>query len=170
MGEKILVVDDEQPVRELLKTLFEREGYEAILAANGEEAVRLAESENPHLIILDAVMPELDGIKTCIALRANERTRAIPIILATGFTDVLTEAVNAGIDDFVMKPVALGKLLIRVKAMLSVSHLEDQLERAMAYAQEMKKGLLSGRASYSPNGPAATEDGPPPGTGPVTTH
>ncbi len=57
MGEKILVVDDEQPIREWLKSVLDREGYETILASDGKEAVRLAESGSPHLIILDAMMP-----------------------------------------------------------------------------------------------------------------
>jgi DNA-binding response OmpR family regulator len=139
MGEKILVVDDEQPIRDWLKSVLEREGYETILASDGKEAVRLAESGSPHLIILDAMMPELDGINTCVALKANERTRAIPIILATGFTEVLAAAVNAGVDDFVMKPFDLDRLMIRVRGMLRVCHLEDELERAMAYMRELKK-------------------------------
>jgi two-component system response regulator VicR len=142
MAEKILVVDDEEPIRELLKNLLEQDGYEAILAANGEEAVRLAESENPDLVILDAVMPLLDGIDACAALRANEKTRAIPIILATGFAEVLSGAMSAGVDDFVMKPVPLSELMVRVKAMLKVRHLEDEVERAMAYMEERNK-LLS---------------------------
>ena len=139
MGEKILVVDDEEVVREMLRTLLETEGYEAILASNGEEALRLAESENPHLIILDAVMPERDGINTSVALRGSEKTRAIPIILATGFAEVLTEAVNAGIDDCVVKPFKLDRLMVRVRGMLKVRHLEDELERATAYMQELRK-------------------------------
>ncbi|HYA02225.1 MAG TPA: response regulator [Syntrophobacteria bacterium] len=138
MGEKILVVDDEQSIREWLKTALEMHGYEIILAANGEEAIRLAASDSPHLIILDAVMPELDGIDTCIALRANEKTRAIPIILATGFAEVLAAAVNAGVDDFLTKPFDLDRLMIRVRSMLRVRHLEDELERAVAYMQALK--------------------------------
>jgi CheY-like chemotaxis protein len=105
MREKILVVDDEQSMRYLLQTVLEKAGYEAILASNGEEAVRLAESEKPHLIILDVKMPKLDGIKTCLALREKQKTRAIPIILATGSTECLAEALQAGADDFVTKPL-----------------------------------------------------------------
>jgi DNA-binding response OmpR family regulator len=141
MGEKILVVDDEEPIRELLSSALESEGYETILASNGEEAVRLAESENPQLIILDAIMPRLDGIDASAALRANEKTRAIPIILATGFAEVLGGAVSAGIDDFVMKPIPMAEITVRVKAMLKVRHVEDEVERAMAYTQEIQRTL-----------------------------
>lgn len=137
MGEKILVLDDEQSVRYLLQTVLEREGYETILATSGEEAVRLAQSENPHLIILGARMPEPDGIKTCAALRANQKTRAIPIILATGFKESVAEALYAGADDFVTKPFRVANVMARVTAMLRVRHLGDKAERTKAYLQEL---------------------------------
>jgi DNA-binding response OmpR family regulator len=139
MGEKILVVDDEQAIRYLLQTVLERAGYEPIMASNGEEAIRLAESENPHLIILAARMPEPDGIKTCTALRANQKTRTIPIILATGFTESLAEALHAGVDDFVTKPLHLAAVLARVRAMLRVRHIEDKAERVTAYLRELSE-------------------------------
>jgi DNA-binding response OmpR family regulator len=77
MREKILVVDDEQSLRWLLQAVLEREGYEVVLASDGKKAVRLAETEQPQLIILDAKMPDPDGMKTSTALRANEKTQAI---------------------------------------------------------------------------------------------
>jgi DNA-binding response OmpR family regulator len=139
VGEKIMVVDDEKPIREILRNLFQKDGYEVILASNGKEAIRLAESEKPHLIMLDARMPELDGIATCAVLRASETTRAIPIMVATAFGDVFEGAVNAGVDDFVTKPFDLPEILVRVKALLKVCHIEDEMERAMAYMQERNK-------------------------------
>jgi DNA-binding response OmpR family regulator len=141
MREKILVVDDEEPLRWLLKTILERAGYEVVLASDGVEAIRLAESEKPHLIILDAVMPKLDGIATCIALRANQKTRAIPIMLATGFTEFLSESLHAGADDYVTKPFHFSAVLARVKAILKVSHIEGKAERAVAYMKELRKGF-----------------------------
>jgi two-component system response regulator VicR len=137
MGEKILVVDDEEPIRELLRSLLEKEGYEAILASDGEEAIRLAESEKPHLIILDVKMSGLDGIRTCLALREKQETRGIPIILATGFTEFLAEALDAGVDDFVTKPFHLTAVVTRVRAMLRVRHIDNTVERAVAYLQEL---------------------------------
>jgi DNA-binding response OmpR family regulator len=142
--EKILVVDDEESVTELLKTVLEKEGYKTIVTSDGEEAVRLAESEKPQLIILDAVMPAPHGIKTCAALRANQKTRAIPIILATGFTEFLAEALHAGADDFVTKPFYLTAVLTRVRAMLKVSHIEGKAERAMAYMKEIREDFSPG--------------------------
>jgi two-component system alkaline phosphatase synthesis response regulator PhoP len=144
MRKKILVVDDEESVTHFLKTFFERAGYEVILASDGEEAVRLAESEKPHLITLDAVMPDPDGIQTCAALRANQKTRGIPIILATGFPDFLAEALQVGVDDFVTKPFHLAALLARVRALLKVSHIEGKAERAVAYMKEFRKDFSPG--------------------------
>lgn len=141
MGYKILVVDDEEPIRELLEGFLEGQGHTVVLASNGEEALLLAEKESPHLIVLDVRMPGLDGIETCAALRANEKTRAIPIILATAFRDVLAEALEAGVDDFVTKPFHLAELLLRVQALLRVRHLEDELERAAAYICELRRNL-----------------------------
>jgi DNA-binding response OmpR family regulator len=147
MGEKILVVDDEEPIRELLRRLLEHQGYEAILASNGQEAVRLAESDIPDLIILDMIMPELDGINACLALKASGKTRGIPIIVVTGFMELVGVAVNAGVDDIVMKPVPLAELMVRVKALLKVRHLEDDRERAMAYTRELRE------SAFRPNKP-----------------
>jgi len=144
MGYKILVVDDEASIRDLLKGFLEGQGHTVVPASNGKEALLLAEKESPHLIVLDVKMPELDGIKTCVALRANEKTRAIPIILATAFRDVLAEALEAGVDDFVTKPFHLAELLLRVQALLRVRHLEDELERAAAYICELRRNLPGG--------------------------
>jgi two-component system alkaline phosphatase synthesis response regulator PhoP len=132
MWEKILVVDDGQSLRWLLETVLENAGYKIFLASDGEEAIRLAESVKPHLIILDAKMPDPDGINTCIALRANQKTRAIPIILATDSTESLAKAREVGVDDLIAKPFHLPAVLTRIKAMLKVSHIEDKVERTNA--------------------------------------
>jgi DNA-binding response OmpR family regulator len=139
MAEKILVVDDEEPIRQILLRLFQKHGYEVVLGCNGKEAIRLAVSEQPHLIMLDASMPELGGLEACAALRADKRTRAIPIMVATAFGDVLEGVVDAGVDDLVTKPFELTELLFRVKALLKVGPIADELQRAMAYMQERNK-------------------------------
>jgi CheY-like chemotaxis protein len=144
MRKKILVVDDEESLRCLLKNVLEDEGYEVVLASGGEEAVRLAEREKPHLITLDAKMPDPDGIQTCATLRVNQETRGIPIILATGFPEFLAGALHAGADDFVTKPFRLTAFRNRVRAMLKVSHIEGKAERAMAYMKELRKHFLPG--------------------------
>jgi CheY-like chemotaxis protein len=80
MADKVLVVDDEQEIRDLLANFLSTEGYEVIVAANGEEAIELAKRENPQLILLDIEMPGVDGIETCKRLKAEEKTQHIPVI------------------------------------------------------------------------------------------
>lgn len=141
MAQTILVVDDESDIRDLLKNFLAGEGYEVILAANGEEALGLAAKENPDVIILDIRMPGMDGIETCRRLRANEGTSAIPVIVATALRDTLMEALKAGADDFVTKPFQLVELSIRLKSILRVRNLTDELDRLVAYIGELTKNL-----------------------------
>ena len=141
MVEKVLVVDDEESIRDLLNSFLKREGYEVVLASNGEEAIKLAETESPHLILMDIIMPGLDGIETCKRLKEEATTKSIPIILATAFRDTLTRALEVGADDFVTKPFHLLEVAIRVRSSLRVRHLTDELERATAYTLELQKNL-----------------------------
>ena len=143
MAYRILVVDDQEPIRELLGTFLQKEGYEVILAPDGLEAIRLVASERPHLVILDVRMPELDGVETCWRLRSGEKTRSTPIIIATAFGEVVVEALDAGADDFVTKPFQLADVLARVRALLKVRHLEDGIDRTWAYIQELRGNFPS---------------------------
>jgi DNA-binding response OmpR family regulator len=114
-------------------------GYQVVEAANGEEALELAEQERPDLILLDIRMPELDGVATCTRLKGNPKTHSIPIIIATAYGDTLVEALEAGADDFVNKPFQLEEIELRVRSLLRVQHLTDELERATAYIGELHK-------------------------------
>jgi DNA-binding response OmpR family regulator len=141
MGDKILVVEDEFEIRDLLSRFLTEQGYEAILASNGEEAIEVAEKENPQAILLDIMMPGIDGIETCKRLKAKEKTRFIPVIMATALWDRYMEAVEAGAEDFVTKPFNLTELSHRVKSILRVRYLTNELERAVAYIRELGKNL-----------------------------
>ncbi len=141
MGDKILVVDDEWEIRDMLSRFLTEEGYEVIAASNGEEALEFAEKENPQVILLDIVMPGLDGIETCKRLKAEGKTRFIPIIIATALWDTYAEAIEAGAEDFVTKPFNLTELSHRVRSMLRVRYLTNELERAVAYIQELGENL-----------------------------
>jgi DNA-binding response OmpR family regulator len=141
MVERILVVDDEQFIRELFADLLASEGYEVVSASNGREAIRLAALDTPHLVLLDANMPEMDGIETTRQLRSQRETCSVPIIMVTAFEETRTEALHAGVDDFVTKPFNVADLLARVMAMLKVGHLEGDAERAAAYSHELRKAL-----------------------------
>jgi DNA-binding response OmpR family regulator len=138
MADKVLIVDDALAARNLLKGFFKEEGYEVVVASNGEEALELAERENPHVIILDIDMPGIDGIEVCKKLKAEDNTRFIPVIMATGLGDTYLEALEAGAEEFVCKPFHLAELSIRVKSMLSIRHLTDELDRATAYIRGLQ--------------------------------
>jgi DNA-binding response OmpR family regulator len=139
MPYRILVVDDEQTIRELLAELLSIEGYEVRFASNGREAIGLAALETPHLVILDANMPEMNGIEVAWALRSQHETCWVPIIMVTAFAETRTDALHAGVDDFVTKPFQVTDLLARVKALLNVRHVESEAERALAYSRELRK-------------------------------
>lgn len=141
MPEKILVVEDEQDLRELLGKYFCDMGYHVLVTANGTEALDLAQREKPHLVLLDLKIPEVDGLETCKKLKADQTTKAIPVIIVTAYNNELNEALAAGADDFVAKPVHLVELSVRVKAILKVRHLTDELEKSVAYMKELQKNL-----------------------------
>jgi DNA-binding response OmpR family regulator len=139
--EKILVVEDEQDLRELVAKYFADMGYQVIVAADGTDALDLAKQENPQIILLDLKMPEVDGLEICKKLRADETTKSIPVIIVTAYNNQLNEALTAGADDFVAKPVHLLELSVRVKSILKVRHLTDELEKSVAYMKELQKNL-----------------------------
>ena len=139
MADTVLVVDDDSNIREVLHKFFTLKGYQVILAANGEQALELAESEMPKVILLDINMPCIDGMETCKRLRADEKTRLIPIILITAYGATRTEASDAGADDIIYKPFDMKDLSIRLKSVIRVGHIVNQWERLMAYMDELEK-------------------------------
>jgi len=141
MADKILVVDDEEEIRSLLCSFLEGQGYQVVLASDGNEALDLVETENAQVVILDIKLPGLNGIEVCKRLKAQEKTRSIPVIIITGFGDNKLLALDVGADDFVNKPFDMADLLIRVKSALRIRHLNDELERALAYIEELRKDL-----------------------------
>jgi len=138
MAEKILVADDEQEIRNLLDHFLKGQGYEVVLASDGNQALELAIEENPQLIILDIKMPGLDGLEVCKRLKEKEQTKLIPVIVITGFEDNKMEALNIGADDFVNKPFDMAEISSRVKSALQIRHLTNELERAVAYIEELR--------------------------------
>lgn len=130
--ERILVVDDERNIVELLKFNLEKEGYEVVVAFDGIEAVRLAREEKPDLIILDIMLPGQGGLEVCRQLRKEMKT---PIIMATAKGEEIDKilGLELGADDYVTKPFSPRELLARVKAILRRTsvHPEDQNELAI---------------------------------------
>jgi len=120
---RILIADDERDIRLVLRTRLELEGFQVIEAGDGAEAVRLALDDSPDLIILDVMMPELDGVEVCNRLRASFSTRNIPVIMVTaraGRDDKLNGLVK-GANDYVTKPFDMNELLQRVRNTLEWS-------------------------------------------------
>lgn len=107
MPEKILVVDDEADVRNLTKMMLEGAGYEVIQASNGDEALAKVATETPNLVLLDVVMPGKSGFEVCKTLKANERTRKIPVIIFTvlGREVDFRLSIESGADEFLSKPL-----------------------------------------------------------------
>ena len=141
MGDKVLVVDDELDIRSILSDFLPGEGYRVLLAVNGEEAIDLAKRENPQAILLDVRMPGIDGVETCRRLKAEEKTKFIPVIMITAYTDNKMDAIDAGADDFVYKPLDLLELSIRIKSILRMRYLNDEIEKLAGYIKELEKNI-----------------------------
>lgn len=113
MKPKVLIVDDEDFFRRIVAMGFEREGFTVVQADNGEDAVSMAESEMPELILLDLVMPRLLGFEVCQKLRANEKfaKTAIIIMSAKSYKPDMDKAAELGADSYVVKPFELHELV-----------------------------------------------------------
>jgi len=124
----ILVVDDDRDSREIAARLLERAGYRALRADSGDECLRLVEGEPIHLILLDVMMPGMDGFQVCAALHA--RGKRIPVILLTARDDVdaRLEGMHHGVTEFLTKPINRLELFARVRAQLHILDLARQLE------------------------------------------
>lgn len=116
-NKKILIVDDEKPIVEILKFNLEKEGYSTIEAYDGEEAVEKALSEKPDLILLDVMLPKLDGFTVCKKLRQQ---LTCPILMLTAKEDVVDKIIGLelGADDYMTKPFSIRELIARIKANL----------------------------------------------------
>lgn len=117
---KILVVDDEADIREFVRYNLAKEGYEVAVAENGREAVRLAEEFRPRLILMDMMMPEMNGSEACRAIRQNPLVADTMIVFLSAVCEEesLVSSYSAGADDYITKPVSMRVLCSRVNAIM----------------------------------------------------
>lgn len=120
MAAKVLIVEDEAPLAEMLRYNFEAEGYRVSHAETGEDAEMMVAEERPDLVVLDWMLPAVSGIELCRRLRTRPETRAIPIVMLTarGEEADRVRGLSTGADDYVVKPFSLPELMARVKAIL----------------------------------------------------
>jgi DNA-binding response OmpR family regulator len=148
MSEKILIVEDEATLLETLEYNFKRQGYQTFTAANGRTALEIARCERPDLIILDIMLPGIDGLEVCRILR---KEMSVPILMLTARDDEVDKVVGleVGADDYMTKPFSVRELLARVKALLRRVRLireelaaETESEEGMAHEQMVFGDLI----------------------------
>src|SRR3954468_6484663 len=142
----ILVVDD-QPINvQLLKRKLEREGIKVTAAYNGLEALEFVKKDKPDLILLDVMMPDMDGIEVCQRLQASEETRGIPVIFITARTtkESKLEGLNVGAVDYITKPVDLDETLARVQTQLRFVAINRELVHLQRRLSESRRAATIG--------------------------
>lgn len=138
---KILVVDDEAPILELVRFNLEKEGFAVITASDGEDGLRRARSEAPDLVILDLMLPGIDGIEVCQQLR---RETNVPVLMLTAKTEEFDRVLglSVGADDYVTKPFSPRELVARVKAQLRRRDMDLEETRARDASGRIRVGDL----------------------------
>ena len=141
MNIKILIVDDEQPIRTLLDYNLKQSNYETIMAADGEEAIRMVENENPDLILLDLMLPIMDGVEVCKLLRQRNINTPIIMLTAKGEETDKVIGLEIGADDYMTKPFSPREVIARVKAVLRRTG--DRAENTTGNGQVLTSGHLT---------------------------
>lgn len=123
MAGTILLVDDDAGMRRLLRKMLEMGGYSVVEAADGLEALAQLENITPEIIILDVMMPNMDGITFCIQLRQNPQWVLLPVIMLSGKTQqwAIDEGLAAGANEYLCKPIAFGSLLQKVRGVMAAA-------------------------------------------------
>ncbi|NEN89369.1 MAG: hybrid sensor histidine kinase/response regulator [Okeania sp. SIO3H1] len=140
----ILVIDDEPNNFDVIEALLSDQDYELYYAASGEEGIANLETYNPDLILLDVMMPGIDGIEVCRQIKATSVWQAVPIIMITALSakSDLANCLNAGADDFISKPVNAIELRARVSSMLRIKYQYDNLQTMLKLREDMVKMVV----------------------------
>jgi CheY-like chemotaxis protein len=147
---KVLIADDNVQNVELLEAYLAELGCATVIASDGQETLDKVAAEQPDLVLLDIMMPKMSGFEVCKKLKSDAETRNIPILVVTALheTGDIERAVEAGADDFLSKPVNKLELITRVKSLLRVRHLTNEVDRLLAYLCE-QEGVAAGRTEVS---------------------
>lgn len=140
--EKILIIEDEKNIVELLRYNLEKAGFRPLVSSKGDAGLELARKEMPDLLILDLMLPEIDGLEICKILRQNDKTANIPIIMLTAKGEEADKVVGLelGADDYVVKPFSPRELVARIKAVLRRTQNKSQSKFLKAGDLEMDLG------------------------------
>lgn len=133
---RILLVDDEEDILNFLSYNLKKEGFEVYIALNGSDGIALAKKVKPHLIVLDVMMPEMDGIETCRLLRENEELKDSLVIFLSARSEDYTQIAgfDSGADDYITKPVKPRVFISRIKALMRrINSGEKKAERVMEF-------------------------------------
>ena len=143
-GGSVLVVDDDQRNVRLMESILRGGGYQVIKAYNGEEALRLVESDRPDLLVLDVMMPRMSGFELCQRLKGRYETRLLPVIMVTALNALedKVQALEYGADDFLTKPINKLELLAKVRSVLRVKALQDEIERRKSEIEAANQQLV----------------------------
>lgn len=142
-AQSILIVDDNPMNVDIFRTRLATHGYQILTATDGEEALQVARQRQPDLILLDIMMPKVDGLEVCRRLRSDPELPFIPIIIVTskGDTKDIVAGLDAGADEYLTKPVDQGALVARVKSMLRIKVLHDKVQEQAAQLGEWNRTL-----------------------------
>ena len=148
----VLVVDDLEANGRLMERLLSRDGYRLRIAHDGQEALEAVAQEQPDVILMDVLMPKLDGFEACRRIKDDPATRLIPVVLVTALadTDSRIKGLEVGADDFISKPFSEPELRARVRSLLRIKHYTDELDSAesvilsLALTIEMRDGSTDG--------------------------
>jgi DNA-binding response OmpR family regulator len=140
---KILIVDDEIKNIRLFKAMLMSENYQTFEARSGEQALKMVFGVSPDLILLDVMMPGINGFGACRKLKRVDETKIIPILMLTALREKAhrLEALEAGADDFLSKPVDRSELLVRVKSLLRIKTYHDELRASNREIAEQNEKL-----------------------------
>jgi two-component system alkaline phosphatase synthesis response regulator PhoP len=157
---KILIIDDEEDIRDILGYNLTKEGFEVLTASNGVDGIQVAQDEVPDIVILDVMMPEMDGIEVCEVIRSDSRTKNIRICFLTARNEDYSQiaGLDAGADDYVAKPVKPKVLISRINALLrrnsstnsNSSSSEDNSSAELIIDKERFLVLLKGEPVHLP--------------------